>query len=152
MLLLPLATLGDIRGYRRVYCVGLVVFTAASLGCALSASLPALVAARVIQGVGAPANPVAEIIQQALLASVAVELSYRDRQARETLRIVEPVGLLGTQSGWFLVGWCRLRQAPRVFRLDRIAQATLTREPITPRPLDTMLPDLPFDVAEPVLR
>ena len=37
--LLPLASLGDIYGYRRVYQYGLVVFTIASLGCALSDSL-----------------------------------------------------------------------------------------------------------------
>jgi Major Facilitator Superfamily len=34
--LLPLASLGDIHEYRRVYRVGLAVFTLASLGCALS--------------------------------------------------------------------------------------------------------------------
>ena len=50
--LLPLASLGDIIGYRRVYVAGLAVFTAASLGCALSHSLAVLVIARVIQGFG----------------------------------------------------------------------------------------------------
>lgn len=53
MLMLPLAALGEIVGYRRVYRVGLVVFTLASLGCALSDSLVSLSAARVLQGVGA---------------------------------------------------------------------------------------------------
>jgi DHA2 family multidrug resistance protein-like MFS transporter len=51
--LLPLASLGDIYGYRRVYLYGLVVFTIASLGCALSDSLFTLTIARVIQGFGA---------------------------------------------------------------------------------------------------
>ncbi len=50
--LLPLASLGDIVGYRRVYSVGLAVFTLASLACALSTSLPMLVAARLLQGLG----------------------------------------------------------------------------------------------------
>ncbi len=50
--LLPFAALGDIFGYRRVYAAGLGVFTAASLGCTLSTSLPMLVAARAIQGFG----------------------------------------------------------------------------------------------------
>ena len=51
--LLPLASLGDIFGYRRVYQWGLVVFTLASLGCALSDSLVTLTVARVVQGFGA---------------------------------------------------------------------------------------------------
>src|SRR6201986_673536 len=45
--LLPLAALGDIIGYRRVYTAGLVLFTAASLFCALAHTLPLLAVARV---------------------------------------------------------------------------------------------------------
>lgn len=51
-LLLPLATLGDLVGYRRVYLGGLLLFTAASFGCVLSASLGQLVLARTVQGMG----------------------------------------------------------------------------------------------------
>ncbi|MBP2298898.1 MFS transporter [Azospirillum picis] len=50
--LFPLASLGDIVGYRRVYGVGLAVFTVASLGCALAPNLPVLTIARVLQGLG----------------------------------------------------------------------------------------------------
>lgn len=51
--LLPLASLGEIVGYRRVYLWGLAVFTAASLACALSPNLTVLIAARIAQGLGA---------------------------------------------------------------------------------------------------
>lgn len=51
--LLPLVSLGEIIGYRRVYLSGLVLFSVASLACALSPSLPVLVLARIAQGVGA---------------------------------------------------------------------------------------------------
>ena len=51
--LLPLSSLGDIMGYRRVYLAGLALFTIASLGCAFSTTLPMLALARVIQGFGA---------------------------------------------------------------------------------------------------
>ena len=40
--LLPLASLGDRIGYRRVYMAGLALFTIASFGCALSGSLTSL--------------------------------------------------------------------------------------------------------------
>lgn len=51
--LLPLASLGEIIGYRRVSQAGMVVFTLASLCCAFSTSLLMLSIARVIQGLGA---------------------------------------------------------------------------------------------------
>ena len=47
--------LGDVVGYRKVYIGGLMLFTVASVGCALSTSLPTLVLARVMQGFGAAA-------------------------------------------------------------------------------------------------
>ena len=52
-LLLPLATLGDIVGYRRVYLCGMAVFTLGSLACAYADSLALLALARMVQGVGA---------------------------------------------------------------------------------------------------
>jgi MFS transporter, DHA2 family, multidrug resistance protein len=51
--LLPLASLGEIIGYRRVYLAGLLLFTLASLFCALAHTLPLLTIARIIQGFGA---------------------------------------------------------------------------------------------------
>ena len=51
--LLPLAALGDMVGYRRVYWWGLAVFTVASLACALAPTFAALTFARLVQGLGA---------------------------------------------------------------------------------------------------
>ena len=51
--LLPLSSLGEIIGYRRVYLAGLVLFTFASLFCALAHTLVLLTIARVMQGFGA---------------------------------------------------------------------------------------------------
>jgi MFS transporter, DHA2 family, multidrug resistance protein len=53
MALLPLASLGEIVGYRRVSQTGILVFTAASLACALAPTLALLSIARVVQGLGA---------------------------------------------------------------------------------------------------
>jgi DHA2 family multidrug resistance protein-like MFS transporter len=52
-MLLPLAALGERVGFRRISQWGLVVFTLASLACALAPSLLALTLARTVQGLGA---------------------------------------------------------------------------------------------------
>ena len=51
--LLPLGALGEIVGHQRIYLGGLLLFTIASLGCACAGSLPTLLIARVLQGLGA---------------------------------------------------------------------------------------------------
>jgi MFS family permease len=48
---------GDLLGRRRMFIVGLVVFSLASLAAGLAGNLPLLVAARVIQGAGAAIIP-----------------------------------------------------------------------------------------------
>ncbi|MFE5033436.1 MFS transporter [Streptomyces sp. NPDC056683] len=52
-LLLTGGALGDRLGNRRVFCVGVAVFTLASAACALATSAPLLVAARLVEGLGA---------------------------------------------------------------------------------------------------
>jgi DHA2 family multidrug resistance protein-like MFS transporter len=51
--LLPIGALGEIIGHERIYLGGLILFTLASLGCALAESLPSLLIARALQGLGA---------------------------------------------------------------------------------------------------
>ncbi len=53
--LLSFSTLGDLIGYRKIYLLGLMVFTAASVICTFTHSFGMLVAARVCQGFGAAA-------------------------------------------------------------------------------------------------
>ncbi|MGY6652714.1 MFS transporter [Amycolatopsis sp. TRM77291] len=53
VLLLTGAALGDRFGRRRMFATGITVFTVASVGCALSADIGTLIAARAAQGVGA---------------------------------------------------------------------------------------------------
>jgi MFS transporter, DHA2 family, methylenomycin A resistance protein len=52
-LILSAGALGDRIGARRMFVAGFVLFTAASAACGLAPTLPALVAARGLQGVGA---------------------------------------------------------------------------------------------------
>ncbi len=51
----PLAALGESIGHRRVSLAGFVLFTIGSLACGLASSLSALIAARLLQGLGAAA-------------------------------------------------------------------------------------------------
>jgi len=53
IVLLPLAALGERMGYRRVYLVGIALFSVASVGAMLASSMLALIAARALQGLGA---------------------------------------------------------------------------------------------------
>ena len=50
---LPLAALGEIVEYRRVFMAGLLLFVIASVGCTFARTLPELAGARAIQGLGA---------------------------------------------------------------------------------------------------
>jgi len=52
VLMLTGGKLADLLGRRRIFIVGLVIFTAASLACGLASSAAPLIGARVVQGVG----------------------------------------------------------------------------------------------------
>lgn len=53
VMLLPLAAIGDRIGHGKIYQLGLILFTGASLLGSLAQSLEALVATRILQGIGA---------------------------------------------------------------------------------------------------
>ena len=77
--LLPCAALGESLGHRRVFTMGVALFTAASAFCALSPSLPWLIAARFLQGLGGAA-----------IMALGIAL----------LRLVVPHRQLGAAIGW----------------------------------------------------
>jgi DHA2 family multidrug resistance protein-like MFS transporter len=79
MVLLPSAALGESFGYRRVFAAGVILFTSASIACALSPSLPWLIAARFVQGIGGAA-----------VMALGVAL----------FRFIVPAGSLGAAIGW----------------------------------------------------
>jgi predicted DNA-binding transcriptional regulator YafY len=90
---------------------------------------------QVVRHTGQPAD---SSTYQQLVAAVAaqqvVHISYQTIVAEPvTPRDIEPIGLYLTQH-WHVVGYCRLRQAFRNFRLDRIQQLTLGSEFFAPRP------------------
>ena len=64
-----------------------------------------------------------------------VRLSYyvpsRDEQSD---RVVDPRGLVSAHGSTYLDAWCHSAEAPRLFRLDRIAEATTLDTPVATEP------------------
>jgi predicted DNA-binding transcriptional regulator YafY len=46
----------------------------------------------------------------------------------ETVRVVEPYGLVSQDGTWYAVGYCQLRRAVRIFRLTRVRSARVLDE------------------------
>ncbi len=75
-------------------------------------------------------------VEEAVRRRVVVRLDYTDRTGVATTRDVDSVGFYTAHDGWALVGWCHLRHAGRMFRLDRIDRAVLTDTPTTHHDLE----------------
>ena len=95
--LLLAGRVADRYGRRRVFRIGLLLFAAASLACALAPSAPALIAARVVQGAGA-----ALVAPAALALLVATEPADAARQRALAIWTAAAAG--GGASGWVLGG------------------------------------------------
>ncbi len=95
---------------------------------------------RTYDGDAKPTRPaVQRSVEAAVRNRLVVRVTYIDIDGDETMRHVEAAGLYGGVDGWYLVGWCRLRLAGRMFRLDRITRASLTKEQAPLRDFDEML-------------
>lgn len=71
---------------------------------------------------GGAAPAVLRPLQEAVARRRLVSMRYRGREdAEDRARTVEPLGVLFYGGRWYLVAWCRLRDALRHFRLDRIS-------------------------------
>lgn len=70
--------------------------------------------------------PVPPEVEQAVVARRVLRIEYLDRAGVLSEREVEPVALLHGGLGWYLLGWCLLRDEPRNFRLDRMKAIELT--------------------------
>lgn len=68
-------------------------------------------------------------IQKAITNKNPVKIKYQSASSdKETNRIIEPVGITQYGLGWHLIAWCRLREAYRDFRLDRIHKYKILEE------------------------
>jgi predicted DNA-binding transcriptional regulator YafY len=76
------------------------------------------------------------VVEHSIIQRRVLEIDYVDKQDQPTVRVVEPVAVLGVHPNWYLWGWCRLRDAPRSFRLDRIRGAVMSEERAPDRGMD----------------
>jgi predicted DNA-binding transcriptional regulator YafY len=83
------------------------------------------------------------LVEQAVQARRVLEFGYRDRFGAGTRRRAEPLLLVHGFQNWYLASWCRLRDATRCFRVDRMVDITLTDEPFPPRRVDSRDLDIP---------
>lgn len=88
-------------------------------------------------------------VEEALRRSVVVNLDYTDADGNDSTRPVDPVGFYRGTDGWYLVGWCHLREAGRIFRLDRIRSARLTARRSGDHRVDETLGWVPAEVIAP---
>lgn len=97
-LLIPLSGwMADRFGTRRTYLASVAVFALGSLLCALSTSLPMLVAARVVQGMGgAVMMPISRL---------ALMRAYRRDDFIQAFNFISIPGLVGPIVGPILGGW-----------------------------------------------
>ena len=89
------------------------------------------------------------VVQRAIAEQLVVAIDYLDRNSVGTRREVEPVGVLSLDEDWYLVGWCRLRNDARTFRLDRVQGAELTGEAAAVRDPERFLEFMPWLVERP---
>ena len=74
------------------------------------------------------ANTYLAALQKAIVEKKAIFLRYNSNNEETTERVVEPIGLCYYSANWHLIGWCRLRQDYRDFRVGRIQRLQVKEE------------------------
>jgi predicted DNA-binding transcriptional regulator YafY len=90
-----------------------------------------------------PVSPVPRVIEEAIADRRVLHLEYLDRSGQPSRRSVEPLGFVGNAKRWYLLGWCRLRDGVRVFRLDRVQRVFASDELSPPRAIKAADCDIP---------
>lgn len=75
-----------------------------------------------------------EIIDGCLRAGTQLRFDYVNRNGDADTRTVDPLAVEARDDVWYLRAWCLLREAPRLFRLDRMANVTGLDTPVSDHP------------------
>lgn len=80
-----------------------------------------------------------ELLQRATSEHLQVDIDhYSYGSDQNQVRRIDPYRVYATDGNWYVMGWCHLAAAERVFRIDRIRAATLTEVGFSP---PTEIPD-----------
>jgi predicted DNA-binding transcriptional regulator YafY len=78
-------------------------------------------------------------VQSAITNQVLLRIEYIALyDGNKTKRDIEPMAIYHTQENWIMIAWCRMREAYRDFRLDRIEEMVVTTTPFEDRDFDLM--------------
>ncbi|MFA6001765.1 MAG: WYL domain-containing protein [Thermoleophilia bacterium] len=76
-------------------------------------------------------------INRGMTGNRLVEIEYLSSDSGNMeARVIEPYLVSGAKGNWYLVAWCRKRDAIRTFRFEMIKSARLLKEGFKPRALD----------------
>jgi predicted DNA-binding transcriptional regulator YafY len=78
-----------------------------------------------------PWAPTLQVLRESILRHRSVRITYRSFALEETCRDVEPYALTFRWGLWYLVGYCKLRDDMRSFRIDRISDVVALRDAFT---------------------
>ncbi|MGG1520082.1 YafY family protein [Paenibacillus oryzisoli] len=73
-------------------------------------------------------------LRSAIRDSCLVSFAYITSQSQTSVRTIEPMGIVVKGFGWYLYGYCRLREDYRVFRLSRMKDVQVLEETFERRP------------------
>lgn len=83
------------------------------------------------------------LLKDSVLHSRVITFDYYSSGCEKTERTAEPLKLLFKGQGWYLYAFCRIRQEPRIFKINRMKNLKLTKETF-----QRAVPDNLFDQAE----
>ncbi len=84
------------------------------------------------------------MVSSAVQNERSVLLRYRSTRGEVTERLFNPYGVVSHEGVWYTIGYCHLRKAQRLFRLDRVQRIEMTS--------DTFLRPTPFEALPAVQR
>jgi EmrB/QacA subfamily drug resistance transporter len=99
--LLLAGRMGDLFGHRRLFLIGLTVFTSASLACGLAGSPEFLIGARAVQGLG---GAVVSVVSLSLIMTMFIEPAERAKAMGFIGFVIAGGGSLGVLLGGVLTG------------------------------------------------